>query len=83
VKTLTFKLSQEQFDSKLAELQKEVGNGLTKRDDTSGTVKHSGVEATYVYDRPIASLTIVVQHKPFIVPERTIDSKLAEWFAAK
>lgn len=80
MKTLTFNLTQAQFDTKLAELAKEVGGDLHKKDATSGTVKHSGVEADYVYSAPTGVLTIEVKHKPFIVPESTIDGKLNEWF---
>jgi hypothetical protein len=83
MKTLLFKLPQGKFNQKLAELQEEVGNDLNTSSPSSGIVKHSGVSAHYSYDAATEVLTIVVDHKPFLVPESVIEAKLGEWFDSK
>ena len=79
--TYTFPLSQAEFESKLAELEQAVGAGAIQKDgEGSGTVKHSGVEAEYIYDAAAGVLTVEVLHKPFLIPESAIEKKLQEWF---
>lgn len=74
---LTIPLTPQQFASSRAKVEAELHQSL--RDD-AGTIEHDGVKLSYTYDGKALAVNIV--HKPFLVPESTIDSKISTWFSA-
>ena len=46
----------------------------------SGTLDYKGVEVAYSYNGA-DTLTITVEHKPWVIPESEIDNKIRQWFA--
>jgi hypothetical protein len=57
--------------------ERQVVNGNTV---TSGSVSDKGVSADYSYDG-VSTLTITITHKPLLVTEGYVESKIRAWFA--
>jgi hypothetical protein len=74
-KTLTFSLSPDQFSICKTEL---TGQGVAVTGN-AGTIDYKGVEVQYSYNGT-DTLTVIVEHKPFLVPESVLEEKLAKWF---
>jgi hypothetical protein len=74
--TFSFPLTPDQYEARKAALTE---NGVVIV-GTSGVVDYRGIEVAYEYDGAI--LTVTVEHKPWIIPESEINSKIADWFSS-
>ena len=75
-KTLTFQLTPEQFEQRkeiIAQAGIQIPNG------NIGEISHKGVTVKYAYDG-VSQLQVVVEHKPWMIPTSTVESKITEWF---
>lgn len=73
---LTFSLSPDEFAARKAAL---AGQGVNIAGD-SGDISHDGVKVAYAYNGT-DTLTITVEHKPFVLPESTIEKDITAWFS--
>ena len=76
-RTITIAMTPAQFAACCAAAQKD-GVTLT---GNAGELHYAGVTAAYEYDGS-SVLTVTIEHKPFIVSESTVESKILAWFQA-
>lgn len=74
---ITVAMTPEQFTAKSAQLKAEQGLELT---GDSGTLSKDGVIVDYAYDGENLSLNVL--HKPFLVSESYVETKLRYWIGA-
>ena len=72
---LIFSLTPNEFMTRVAML---IGQGVIITGD-SGTIEHSGVTLAYSYNG-VDTMTVTIVHKPFIIPEGTVENAITKWF---
>ena len=73
-------VTQKQIDGLAAELEKNQTE-VSKNDKGAYEIEGKGIAAEAVYDAAAQTLTVTVKHKPFFIPEGTIEHGLAEAIA--
>ena len=73
--TLTFALTSDQFAARKTAL---AAQGVSITSD-AGILDYNGVEVQYSYDG-YSTLTIIVKHKPLLVPEFEVREVITKWF---
>jgi hypothetical protein len=74
-------VTRKQIDALGAELQKSDAGVLSEKPGVFDIEGH-GITAEAVYDQAAETLTVTVKHKPFFVPEGTIEHGLIEAIGA-
>jgi hypothetical protein len=78
-KSITFSLTPAEFEQRKQELIKQ--QNLEMPPGNAGEVEAAGITIVYNYDGA-SLLTIDIVHKPMLIPESMIVSRLREWFGS-
>lgn len=77
-RTLTFSLTPTEFAQRRRELVEQ--QHVEMPEGNTGEATSSGVTVSYEYDGR-STLSVSILHKPMLVPESAIVSRIREWFA--
>jgi hypothetical protein len=78
-KSIIFSLTPAEFEQRKQELIDQ--QQLEMPPGNAGEVHAAGITIAYNYDG-VSTLTIDIVHKPMLVPESMIVSRLREWFGS-
>ena len=76
-RTLTFSLTPAEFAKCRQELIDQ--QHIEMPEGNAGEVSASGVTVAYSYDG-CSTLTVQIVHKPMLIPESAIESRIQRWF---
>ena len=75
---MTFHLTRPQFEAKKLELAPVVGML-----GESGLIFYNGIKMDYHYSEPLATLTVTIKEKPFLLSESVIESQVRSWLESQ